>query len=162
MASDLDLYCVNHPDRTTRVRCSSCNNPICVQCMRETVVGMKCPSCAKVPARARYGKPKHYLLAVGGGLGVAAVMSAVLSLFRFGFFGFLLPVLIGAAVGEVVRRGSGRRGERIFQAIASATTVVGLALGAVVVGVPLLLLLTPGWLISAAIASLFAWIRAGA
>jgi hypothetical protein len=162
VASDLDLYCVNHPDRTTRVRCSSCNNPICTQCMRETVVGMKCPSCARVPARVRYGKPKHYLLAVGGGLGVAAIMGAVLSLFRFGLLGFFIPVLIGAAVGEVVRRASGRRGERIFQVIAAATTVGGLALGAVVVGVPLLFLLSPGWLISAAIASLFAALRAGA
>jgi hypothetical protein len=129
--------------------------------MRETVVGMKCPNCARVPARVRYGKPKHYVLAVFGGFGVAAALSALLSLFRFGFFGFFIPVLIGAAVGEVVRRASGRRGERIFQVIAAGTTIAGLAAGAVLVGVPPALLMTPGWLISAGIAALFAALRSG-
>jgi hypothetical protein len=130
--------------------------------MRETVVGMKCPNCARVPARVRYGKPKHYVLAVVGGFGIAAVMSAVLSLFRFGIFGFFLPVLIGAGVGEVVRRASGRRGERIIQWIAAGTTVTGLAAGAMLVGLPPIVLMTPAWLISAGIAALFAALRAGA
>ena len=162
MDSDLDLKCVNHPGRNTRVRCSSCDRPICTSCMRQTVVGMKCPDCARTPLRVRVGKPRHYVLAIAGGLGAAALASALISIVRFGLFGFFLPVLIGAGVGEIVRRASGRRGDRIFQWIAAGTTILGLGLGAVIVGVPPIALLSIGWLISAFIAALFAALRAGA
>jgi hypothetical protein len=130
--------------------------------MRQTVVGMKCPDCARTPLRVRVGKPRHYVLAIAGGLGTAAVASALISLLRFGLFGFFLPILIGAGVGEVVRRASGRRGERVFQWIAAVTTVMGLGLGAIVVGIPPVLLLSLGWLLPAGIAALFAALRAGA
>ena len=39
--------CYRHPSVETRVSCSSCANPICVDCMTTTHVGMRCPDCAK-------------------------------------------------------------------------------------------------------------------
>lgn len=39
--------CYRHPDRETGVSCSSCGNPICVDCMTPTNVGMRCPECSK-------------------------------------------------------------------------------------------------------------------
>src|ERR1700749_596934 len=38
--------CYPHPDRETRVSCSSCGRPICPECMTPTPVGMRCPECA--------------------------------------------------------------------------------------------------------------------
>ena len=38
--------CYRHPDRETRVSCSSCGRPICPECMTPTPVGMRCPECA--------------------------------------------------------------------------------------------------------------------
>ncbi|HEY5942586.1 MAG TPA: rhomboid family intramembrane serine protease [Solirubrobacterales bacterium] len=38
--------CYCHPDRETRVSCSSCGRPICPDCMTPTPVGMRCPECA--------------------------------------------------------------------------------------------------------------------
>ncbi|HET9199090.1 MAG TPA: rhomboid family intramembrane serine protease [Solirubrobacterales bacterium] len=38
--------CYRHPDRETRVSCSSCGRPICPDCMTPTPVGMRCPECA--------------------------------------------------------------------------------------------------------------------
>jgi membrane associated rhomboid family serine protease len=39
--------CYRHPDRETRVSCSSCGRPICPDCMTPTPVGMRCPECAR-------------------------------------------------------------------------------------------------------------------
>lgn len=158
MAAIEELRCVNHPGEETRVRCSSCNSPICVKCMRESAVGMKCPSCASRPLRTRIGKPKHYLLAVAGGFVTSAAIGVALLFIPFiGIFGGLLT---GLAVGEVVRRASGRSGLRIFQWLAVLTAVAGLAAVTSIVLDPSLLL-TPGWLLRAGLTAMFAWLRSG-
>jgi membrane associated rhomboid family serine protease len=38
--------CFRHPARETGVACSSCDRPICPDCMTPTPVGMRCPECA--------------------------------------------------------------------------------------------------------------------
>lgn len=38
--------CARHPEVETRLRCSSCDTPICPACGREAAVGFKCPDCA--------------------------------------------------------------------------------------------------------------------
>ncbi len=56
--------CYRHPDRATRLSCSSCGRPICVACSHDASVGQKCPECAApsqrgrvINARAAIGKP---------------------------------------------------------------------------------------------------------
>jgi membrane associated rhomboid family serine protease len=44
-------FCYRHPDRETRVSCSSCGRPICPECMTPTPVGMRCPECASQRTR---------------------------------------------------------------------------------------------------------------
>ena len=46
MAETETQTCYRHPDRETRVSCSSCGRPICPECMTPTPVGMRCPECA--------------------------------------------------------------------------------------------------------------------
>src|SRR6266545_2754598 len=81
--------CVNHPDVETRLTCSNCGDPICAHCMVSTVVGQKCPRCARQSTRAR-GYPGSLLLlrAFGAGLAVAAVGALVL--LKVGLFGGIL------------------------------------------------------------------------
>jgi hypothetical protein len=38
--------CARHPDVETRLRCSSCDTPICFECGQSAAVGFKCPDCA--------------------------------------------------------------------------------------------------------------------
>ncbi len=45
--------CYRHPDRPTRLACSECGKPICVECSRDAAVGQKCPECSKPPGRYR-------------------------------------------------------------------------------------------------------------
>jgi membrane associated rhomboid family serine protease len=45
--------CYRHPDRPTRLACSNCGRPICVECSRDAVVGQKCPDCTTPEHRTR-------------------------------------------------------------------------------------------------------------
>jgi membrane associated rhomboid family serine protease len=51
MAETETQFCYRHPDRETRVSCSSCGRPICPECMTPTPVGMRCPECASQRTR---------------------------------------------------------------------------------------------------------------
>jgi membrane associated rhomboid family serine protease len=51
MAETETQTCYRHPDRETRVSCSSCGRPICPECMTPTPVGMRCPECASQRTR---------------------------------------------------------------------------------------------------------------
>ena len=42
--------CYRHPDRQTRLSCTSCERPICTECMTQASVGQRCPDCAKPSA----------------------------------------------------------------------------------------------------------------
>src|SRR5256714_12437980 len=131
-------HCVNHPRRETRVACAACGEPICTDCMRETPVGMKCPSCARVSLHARaLGKPKHYVMAATAGLAVAVALGALVTLAHIGFFGIIPAILIGLAVGKAVAWGAHGHRHGGFMAIAAATTVLGLAAGELLVAPPL-------------------------
>lgn len=44
--------CYRHADRETRLACSSCGRPVCVECVQSAAVGQKCPECAVGDARA--------------------------------------------------------------------------------------------------------------
>jgi len=46
-------FCYRHPDRPTRLACSQCGRPICVECSRDAVVGQKCPECTTPEQRTR-------------------------------------------------------------------------------------------------------------
>lgn len=45
--------CYRHPDRETRLSCSSCGRPVCVDCVRQGAVGQKCLECAAPEPGAR-------------------------------------------------------------------------------------------------------------
>ena len=45
--------CYRHPGRPTRLACSTCGRPICVECSRDAAVGQKCPDCAQPEGRHR-------------------------------------------------------------------------------------------------------------
>jgi len=45
--------CFRHPDRVTRLACSQCGRPICVECSHDAAVGQKCPVCAGPTERTR-------------------------------------------------------------------------------------------------------------
>lgn len=130
--------CVNHPEVETRLTCSSCGDPICARCMVSTVVGQKCPHCARLPARAR-GAPDSLLMLRAFGAGVAVAALGALVLLKVGLFGgILLAAGYGFLVGAAVRQAARRRVHSRLGAIAAASVVLGLGSIAILFGVALL------------------------
>lgn len=54
MSADTSLpTCYRHPDRETRLACSSCGRAACVDCVQRAAVGQKCRECAAPQGRSQ-------------------------------------------------------------------------------------------------------------
>lgn len=107
------LYCLRHPRTETRLRCASCGVPICVRCMVQTEVGMKCPDCVrKLKTHLEVVSPLQYVFAFIAGSCISLVGVLIIS-FLFPMGGFLVGILGGMALGYGVSQGifysSGRK-----------------------------------------------------
>ena len=101
------MRCATHPDVETNLRCGKCAKPICPKCMVQTPVGARCLDCAKLYRLPTFRvSTKHYLRAVGTGLGMAIVCGlawgAVMGLVPFFYLNLLLAPGVGYAIGEVM------------------------------------------------------------
>ncbi len=65
VTSEQATVCYRHPDRPTRVSCSECGRPICVDCMNDAAVGQKCPECSRHEGRGRVIQARTTVGAVG-------------------------------------------------------------------------------------------------
>jgi membrane associated rhomboid family serine protease len=79
--------CYRHPDRETRVSCSSCGRPICPDCMTPTPVGMRCPECMKQRTKVVQG--------VGGGTGQFGAFPATIVLIVINVVVYLVEIAGG-------------------------------------------------------------------
>jgi membrane associated rhomboid family serine protease len=80
--------CYRHPDRETRVSCSSCGRPICPDCMTPTPVGMRCPECMRQRTKVVQG--------VGGGVGRFGAFPATIALIAINVVAYLVEIASGA------------------------------------------------------------------
>lgn len=128
MTETKTLYCVNHPDRETLLRCNQCEQPICVQCAIQTPTGYRCKSCVR-------GQQKKFNTAKTSDYVFAPVIAAALSFtgsFLVGFLGFFtifaapfFGLIIMRAVRSVIKN---RRSNTLFFATAAAGAIGSLPL----------------------------------
>ncbi len=130
------LYCANHPQTETSLRCNKCNKPICTRCAVLTPVGYRCRECVRgqqqVFETARWYDYLTAPIAAAVLGGIAGALVTVLGWFVI----FLAPVaggLVAEIVRAIIRR---RRGRNLFVAAA-----VGYVVGCLPLFVPSLLLL---------------------
>ncbi len=120
------LYCKNHADRETSLRCNRCNEPICSECAIQTPTGYRCPECVRGQQKVfNTAKSQDYIIAFG----LATILSYIGALIttRIGFFTIFLAPLAGTMIAEAVRRATARhRSKRLYQ-----TAIAGIALGAI-------------------------------
>ena len=96
------LYCANHPQTATMLRCNRCEKPICIKCAVLTDTGYRCKECVR-------GQQKSFETAEAIDYPLAFVIAAVLSWIgsliapRLGFFVLILGPMAGTIVAEAVR-----------------------------------------------------------
>jgi hypothetical protein len=118
------LYCANHPEVATALRCNRCNKPICTRCAVRTPVGYRCRECVR-------NQQQVFETAVWYDYIVAGVLAAVLGglagalLLNLGWFVFFLSPVAGGVIAEIVRAAVRRRRGRYLFMAATAAYVVG-------------------------------------
>ncbi len=152
------LYCVNHPDRETLLRCNKCGKPICTECAVRHPVGLRCRECAQLRRLPIYEVSwKGYSLSLVVGLLVATLsvflgnllMRALFLPFIGWFIPWILAAAIGVALGESMSWAAGYKRGRGLQILAGLCATLGYFLAN---SVPLLFL-TRSW------AFAFGWVN---
>ncbi len=120
--------CARHPAIDTRLTCSSCETPICPQCMVMTEVGLKCPACTgKITTHLTQLSP--WLLITGTSL--AALFGFVyghvyplilnigfIAIFGVPVLGLILCYLLGGGCGRLLHRAvQHKQGRTLFWAV---------------------------------------------
>jgi len=115
------------------LRCNRCNKPICMDCAVLTPVGYRCKACVRAQQDKFYTATTTNQLAgsvaafvSGVLLGIAALL--LTRLMGFSFFGILIAVFLGPALGgglaQLIWQVSGRKRARSFNLIATGITVI--------------------------------------
>jgi hypothetical protein len=118
------LYCANHPQVATALRCNRCGKPICTRCIVRTPVGYRCRECVR-------GQQQVFETVVWYDYIVAVVLAAVLGglagalLLNLGWFVIFLSPVAGGLIAEIVRAAVRRRRGRYLFAAAAVAYVVG-------------------------------------
>lgn len=123
------MKCAAHPDVETNLRCGKCGKPICPRCMVQTLVGARCPDCAKLYKLPTYRvSPRYYLRASGTALGMAVACGVVWmlvgGLVPFFYLNLLLAAGAGYAIGEVVSLSVNRKRGRGLATVAGIGVVI--------------------------------------
>lgn len=114
------LYCINHPNRETLLRCNQCNQPICTQCAILTPTGYRCKSCVR-------GQQKKFNSARASDYFLAPIIAGILSYIGsyiiniLGFLTLIAAPFIGMAIVQIVRTViKNRRSNALFIATSAA------------------------------------------
>lgn len=118
------LYCANHPQRETSLRCNRCDKPICTQCAVLTPTGYRCKECVrgqqKVFDTAQWiDYPLAFALATG--LSFAASLIAPV----LGFFVIFVAPIAGVIIAEVVRWVVRRRRSKLLFQLTMIGAIAG-------------------------------------
>lgn len=119
------LFCIDHPNRETVLRCNRCGAPVCTDCVVRTPVGFRCKECIKAQQSGFYNARWYDWI-------LAAVISFVLSIpaaFITSLLGWWFALIIspfaGSLIGGAVHWAVGRRRGRNTWWVAAACVVLG-------------------------------------
>jgi len=122
------LYCANHPQTPTVLRCNRCEKPICTKCAVLTPTGYRCKECVHGQQRVYdTAQLKDYLLAFT----LAALISFLGSFLApvMHFLTLFVASIVGVIVAETVRFVTRhRRSRQLYQVVALAAALGSLPL----------------------------------
>jgi tetratricopeptide (TPR) repeat protein len=120
------LYCANHPNVETMLRCNRCGKPICTRCAVQTPVGYRCKECVGQQQAVFYtGNALDYVIGGVIALVLGGVAAYLVTLLGAWCFGLILGPTIGIGIAEAVRFAVRRRRSRYLWAAVGAGIVLG-------------------------------------
>ncbi len=123
------LFCANHPQRETTLRCNRCGKPVCTQCIRRTPVGYRCKECVREQEDVFFSaEPLHYLIAMAVAAPLAVLAPFLLSLIGFWFLAIFIAPVAGTLVGRAVFYAIGRRRGRYIPYLVAVLMILGAVL----------------------------------
>jgi MFS family permease len=118
------LYCYNHPQRETVLRCNRCERPMCTSCAVLTPTGYRCKECVR-------GQQKVFDTAQWWDYPLTVVVAGVLAYFGsliaslLGFFILFVAPIAGMIIAEAVRRVIRKRRARLLPLAAAGAALLG-------------------------------------
>ena len=139
-------YCYRHTETETALSCGHCNRPICVKCVVQHPVGIRCPECGQPTKIPQWDiTPTYYARAIGAAAAISIAGVVVLMLIRVLLPGILafyvvLAALVGIGylIGQGISRVAGGKRGRELQWVAGvamgitafiALPLIGIGLG---------------------------------
>ncbi len=120
------VFCINHPQTPTSLRCNRCGSPICVKCAVRTPVGYRCKSCVKNQQAAFYtAAPSDYVIAAIITLPLAAIGQFIGPMLWF--FALFAGPIAGGVIADLVWRATGKRRGQYTWLVVAACLVIGAA-----------------------------------
>ena len=120
-----ELFCVNHPNRDTVLRCNKCERPMCLRCLELTAVGHRCKECLGQQRAGYYNAtPADY--AVAAVVGTApSILAGMIVPYSYFYLALIGGAIGGGIVSESIRWAIRRRRGRFIWLVACAGIVVG-------------------------------------
>jgi hypothetical protein len=120
------LYCANHPQTPTQLRCNKCGKPVCSRCIVRTPVGYRCKDCLRMQQQV-FETALWYDYVIAGV--IAAPLAGLACFFASfaQFFVILLAPVAGGVIAEIVRAAVRRRRGRYLTLVTAGAFVVGCA-----------------------------------
>ncbi len=118
------IYCANHPNTPTLLRCNRCEKPICSKCAIQTPTGYRCRECVR-------GQQKAFETARWQDIPLAFTISFLLSFLGsliagvMGFFVIFIAPIVGTIIAEAARTITKRRRSQNLFIVVGVGTFLG-------------------------------------
>ena len=115
-------YCYKHSDTETALSCGHCSRPICVKCVVQHPVGIRCPECGRPTKIPQWDiTPAYYARAIGAAAAISIAGVVVLVFLRtlpLGILGYYAALAALVGIGYLIGQGisrvvSGKRGREL-------------------------------------------------
>ncbi len=129
--TETKLYCTNHPQTETLLRCNKCGRPMCLKCVQRTPVGYRCKECLGEQRAGYYtATPLDYALTGILALVLGGIAVLLMNFINLGLFSIIIAIFAGPFAGgiisEVIRRVTAKRRGRYI----ALTAAIAIALAA--------------------------------
>jgi hypothetical protein len=125
VAAGEPLYCIDHPQRETVLRCNRCGAPVCSDCVVQTPVGFRCKKCIQAQQAGFYNARWYdWILAAAVSFMLSIPASIVTGLLGW-WFSLIISPIAGSLIGGAVHWAVGRRRGRNTWWIVAACIVAG-------------------------------------